>query len=183
MRISIFVAPVIGALLAVSGCASEPDTESDSSSPSAEKSQQSTPSQSEHTTGQTPENTSAPTQTDNRKPEPRKSKAKKPKHAQTSATALKLTIGSKTTTIKPTDVYCSGESGHIRHIIGKTNHGLPLVKAESTHFAMVKTGHRRPYKSTNPSGIRYVKNGVVFKKTRLGPATLDGAMHCTEWDR
>lgn len=97
-------------------------------------------------------------------------------------TELTLTVGGDDTTIEPTDVYCSGSEGNIHHIIGKTNDGLPLVKAEDTHFAMVKTGHQRPYKAESPSGIDYGKDRVTFDDTSLGSATLNGTMTCTEWE-
>src|SRR5699024_4989948 len=49
---------------------------------------------------------------------------------ETEDSKLTLDTGEKTVTIEPTDVYCSGEPGSLRHIIGKTNNELPLVKAE-----------------------------------------------------
>lgn len=95
---------------------------------------------------------------------------------------LTLTISGDETTIEPTDVYCSGPEGNIHHIIGKTDDGLPLVKAEGTHFAMVKTGNQRPYKTESPSGIEYGKDRVTFEDTSLGSGTLSGTMTCTEWE-
>src|SRR5699024_5291520 len=51
---------------------------------------------------------------------------------ETEDSKLTLDTGEKTVTIEPTDVYCSGEPGSLRHIIGKTNNELPLVKAEGS---------------------------------------------------
>jgi|GEM_PF-3294496 len=95
---------------------------------------------------------------------------------------LVLTVRGEKTTIEPTAVYCSGAPGNIRHIIGKTNNGLPLVKAEGTRFAMVKTGQQRPYKAESPDGIEYHKDRVTFNDTELGSATLNGSMACTDWE-
>lgn len=98
------------------------------------------------------------------------------------ASRLTLTVNGEKTALEPTDVYCSGNPGNIHHIIGKTNNGLPLIEADGEHFAMVKTGHRRPYKAESPSGVDYGKDRVTFSGTSLGQATLDGTMVCTEWE-
>jgi hypothetical protein len=97
---------------------------------------------------------------------------------------LKLTLdtGEKTVTIEPTDVYCSGEPGSLRHIIGKTNNELPLVKAEGSDFVMVKVGQGKPYKTDQPSGVDFGDESVTFDGTEVGSATLDGTMTCTDWE-
>lgn len=93
---------------------------------------------------------------------------------------LTLTVDSEKTTISPTDVYCSGEPGDIHHIIGKTNNRPPLVKAEKSDFAMVKTGHGKPFKANQPKGVSYTDDGVSFDETALGSAVLNGTMTCTQ---
>src|SRR5699024_8960803 len=59
---------------------------------------------------------------------------------------LTLDTGAKTITIHPPAVYCAGEPGNLRHIIGKSNNEPPLVKAEGSDFVMVKIGQGKPYK-------------------------------------
>ncbi|GAB3562454.1 hypothetical protein [Spelaeicoccus albus] len=172
MRISKAILPVLGVLLAVSGCASHSDSDSTDSSPTNHQSQEA---------AETPDVTDAPRTNNSTGPSSHASDSRT--HDKAAAPSkVTVRVGTKTTTVKPTDVYCSGRPGHVRHIIGKTDHGLPLIKAEGTHFVMAKTGHGRPYKSGNPSGIHYGKDRVVFKKTRLGPATLNGTMVCTSWE-
>lgn len=95
---------------------------------------------------------------------------------------LKLDTGEKTITIDPTDVYCSGKPGSLRHIIGKTNNELPLVKAEGTDFVMVKVGQGRPFKANHPKGVDIGDESVTFDGTELGTAVLDGTMTCTDWE-
>ena len=95
---------------------------------------------------------------------------------------LVVTVDGEETAIDPTAVYCSGSEGNIHHIIGKTDNGPPLVKAEGTHFAMVKTGHQRPYKAQSPDGVEYHKDRVTFTDTELDSATLNGTMVCTDWE-
>ncbi len=95
---------------------------------------------------------------------------------------LTLDTGEKTVTIEPTDVYCSGKPGSLRHIIGKTDNELPLVKAEGTDFVMAKVGEGRPYKANSPKGVNVDDERVTFDGTELGSATLDGTMTCTEWE-
>ncbi|WP_436326737.1 hypothetical protein [Brevibacterium sp. FAM 27836] len=95
---------------------------------------------------------------------------------------LKLDTGEKTITIDPTDVYCSGKPGSLRHIIGKTNNELPLVKAEGTDFVMVKVGQGRPFKANHPKGVDFGDESVTFDGTELGTAVLDGTMTCTDWE-
>ncbi|HCG55532.1 MULTISPECIES: hypothetical protein [Brevibacterium] len=79
-------------------------------------------------------------------------------------------------------MYCSGEPGNIHHIIGKTNNQPPLVKAEKSDFAMVKTGHGKPFKANQPKGVSYTDDGVSFDETALGSAVLNGTMTCTQWE-
>ncbi|WP_152349119.1 hypothetical protein [Brevibacterium sp. CFH 10365] len=97
-------------------------------------------------------------------------------------TGLTLDTGGKTVTIEPTDVYCSGKPGSLRHIIGKTDNELPLVKAEGTDFVMVKVGEGRPYETNSPKGVNVGDESVTFDGTELGSATLDGTMTCTDWE-
>jgi hypothetical protein len=96
----------------------------------------------------------------------------------------KLTVktGAKTITIHPTDVYCSGEPGNLRHIIGKSNNKPPLVKAEGSDFVMVKIGQGKPYKTDQPGGVDFGDESVTFDGTEVGSATLDGTMTCTDWE-
>lgn len=93
-----------------------------------------------------------------------------------------MSTDSEKVTIKPTDVYCSGDPGNIRHIIGKTDNELPLIKVEKSEFVLVKTGHGRPYKAKEPNGIDYGDNSVSFDETEVGSAVLNGSMTCTEWE-
>src|SRR5699024_9732035 len=95
---------------------------------------------------------------------------------------LTVTTGGRTVTIRPTDVYCSGEPGNLHHIIGKTNNELPLVKAEGSDFVMVKIGQGKPYKANQPSGVDFGDESVTFDGTEVGSATLDGTMTCTDWE-
>ena len=101
---------------------------------------------------------------------------------ETEDSKLTLDTGGKTVTIEPTDVYCSGEPGSLRHIIGKTNNELPLVKAEGSDFVMVKIGQGKPYKTDQPSGVDFGDESVTFDGTEVGSATLDGTMTCTDWE-
>ena len=101
---------------------------------------------------------------------------------ETEDSKLTLDTGEKTVTIEPTDVYCSGEPGSLRHIIGKTNNELPLVKAEGSDFVMVKIGQGKPYKTDQPSGVDFGDESVTFDGTEVGSATLDGTMTCTDWE-
>jgi hypothetical protein len=95
--------------------------------------------------------------------------------------SLELGTPSGTTPITPTEVYCSGTPGHLRHLIGKTDHQPPLVEVSPDGFAMVKLGHGRPYKSSAPAGITVGKDSITFADTRLGEATLKGTVTCTRW--
>ncbi|WP_298415719.1 hypothetical protein [Brevibacterium sp.] len=95
---------------------------------------------------------------------------------------LTLDTGAKTITIHPTDVYCSGEPGNLRHIIGKSNNEPPLVKAEGSDFVMVKIGQGKPYKTDQPGGVDFDDESVTFDGTEVGSATLDGTMTCTDWE-
>ena len=101
---------------------------------------------------------------------------------ETKDSKLTVKTGAKTITIHPTDVYCSGEPGSLRHIIGKTNNELPLVKAEGSDFVMVKIGQGKPYKTDQPSGVDFGDESVTFDGTEVGSATLDGTMTCTDWE-
>src|SRR5699024_3457856 len=101
---------------------------------------------------------------------------------ETEDSKLTLDTGEKTVTIEPTDVYCSGEPGSLRHIIGKTNNELPLVKAEGSDFVMVKIGQGKPYKTDQPSDVDFGDESVTFDGTEVGSATLDGTMTCTDWE-
>jgi len=101
---------------------------------------------------------------------------------ETEDSKLTLDTGEKTVTIEPTDVYCSGEPGNLRHIIGKTNNELPLVKAEGSDFVMVKIGQGKPYKTDQPGGVDFGDESVTFDGTEVGSATLDGTMTCTDWE-
>src|SRR5699024_5509578 len=80
---------------------------------------------------------------------------------ETEDSKLTLDTGEKTVTIEPTDVYCSGEPGSLRHIIGKTNNELPLVKAEGSDFVMVKIGQGKPYKTDQPGGVDFGDESVT----------------------
>lgn len=96
---------------------------------------------------------------------------------------LVLTVAGDEQVLEPTDVYCSGDVGNIRHIIGKTNNQLPIVEAKGTEFAMVKTGPGKPYRMPQPAGISYGEDSVTFDGTELGAgAVLDGTMTCTAWE-
>lgn len=95
---------------------------------------------------------------------------------------LKLTTPSGTTTLALTDVHCSGQPGHLHHIIGKTNHQLPLVELTPDEFAMVKVGQGRPFKTTDPAGVTIDNDGVTVADAAIGGATLNGAMTCTTWE-
>lgn len=170
----IFKFPVVvgAALLCLAGCAGE------TKSPN-------TPSESSHnSTGSSP-SAAAPerqksTQAKKTKdPEPDKVDSS---HKTKKTQKLVLSTSNEKITIRPTDVYCSGTTGHIHHIIGKTHNAPPLVKAEGRHFAMVKIGHGAPYKNTHPTGITYGSKSVTFNKLPMGSATLSGTMTCTTWN-
>lgn len=156
----------LAALFAFAGCAT--DSGEDSDQAAADKTGADTSASSESSTHDAEPTGSADTDGDG--------------SDDANTDALTLRVSGDETTIEPTDVYCSGSEGNIHHIIGKTNDGLPLVKAEDTHFAMVKTSHQRPYKAESPSGIDYGKDRVTFDDTSLGSATLNGTMVCTEWE-
>src|SRR5699024_7547568 len=95
---------------------------------------------------------------------------------------LSAKTGAKTVTIGPPDASCAGERGRLRHIIGKTNTELRLVKAGGSDFVMVKSGEGKPYKADQPSGVDFGDESVTFDGTEVGSATLDGTMTCTDWE-
>lgn len=95
--------------------------------------------------------------------------------------SVRVARGGDTTTVEPTDVYCSGGPGKVRHLVAKTNHQLPLIKVEGTHFAMVKLDERgAPEKTNRPSGVTLGNDSVRFDHARIGSATLDGTLNCTK---
>ena len=96
------------------------------------------------------------------------------------AGSVRVARGGDTTTVTPTEVYCSDEPGRVRHLVAKTNHQLPLIKVEGTHFAMVKLDQRgAPDKTNRPSGVSLGNDSVEFDHARVGSATLDGKLSCT----
>lgn len=86
--------------------------------------------------------------------------------------------------VEPTDVYCSGSPGNIEHIIGKVNNQIPLIKvAGDSEFAMVKLQRQGPpEKADSPSNISFGQEWITFKDTKIGSATLNGSMVCTQWE-
>lgn len=99
-----------------------------------------------------------------------------------SSSKLVLTLGGKQQDITPTDVYCSGKPGRIRHIIGKTNQRPPLVEANGKRFVLVKVGSGKPFKAQSPTGVSYTKTAVTFTDVDLRGATLSGTMTCTVFE-
>ena len=98
------------------------------------------------------------------------------------ASKLIFTVGGKKQTITPTEVYCSGKPGTIRHIIGKTNQRPPLVEADEKRFVLVKVGNGRPFKAQSPAGVSYTKTAVTFDQVDVGGGVLSGTMTCTSFD-
>lgn len=172
MRNRILPALLFTTVIVLSACSGSGSTGSDSS-PTVTATKTATATKTKTVT-QSPDDSDS-------KPSKSKKPSKPDKHrAKTSK--LTLTVHGKKKTIKPTRVYCKGSRGHIHHIVGKTGHRPPIVKAEGKHFAMVKPGRRVPYKAKRPSGLSYGKDRVKFAKTSLGPATLSGTMICTKWE-
>lgn len=102
---------------------------------------------------------------------------------ETTVSEITVTVGGADTVITPHQVYCSGEEGGIRHIIGKTNNQPPLIEATPDEFAMVKlTQEGAPYKAEKPEGITFSDTSASFDGTVLGDATVDGTLVCTVWE-
>ncbi|MFG7946218.1 hypothetical protein [Streptomyces cacaoi] len=162
MRTIRFVPVLAAAFLVLTGCAnSENESEKPAGSPADASSGAATPA---------------------RKPSQPPSPSRSTGGTHSAApTRLKLTTPSGSTALAPTDVYCSGEPGELRHLIGRTNHRTPLVKVVPGEFAMVELGHGRPYKSSAPTGVSVEKDGITFAGTKLGNATLEGTVTCTRW--
>ncbi len=155
------------ALLVLTGCANEQSEPTSTSSPSPDTVSEApaeTPTEST-----TPEATPTPSEREDESP----SQAPSP---------LELTTSSETITLDLTDVYCSGQPGQLHHLIGKTNHQLPLVEVTPGEFAMVKIGQGRPFKSPDPHGVTVIEDGITFADTSLGDATLNGTVTCTTWE-
>ena len=98
--------------------------------------------------------------------------------------SVTVTLDGQDTVVEPTDVYCSGSTGDIEHIVGKVDNQLPLIKVEGhSDFAMVKLHQDGPpEKSNNPKNITFGKKSVKFADTTIGSATVNGTMTCTEWE-
>ncbi|GAA1936970.1 hypothetical protein GCM10009689_16770 [Brevibacterium antiquum] len=172
---SISTLAVIG-LLSMSGCA---DSANNRAAEKATSEAESTQAQSPAPTGEAGGNSDSSEAERTEVPTESASDSKPSDAAKGSK--VTLSTDSEKVAIEPTDVYCSGEPGSIRHIIGKTNNEVPLIKVEKTEFVMVKTGHGRPYKSKGPNGIHYGENSVSFDGTEVGSAVLSGSMTCTKW--
>ena len=96
---------------------------------------------------------------------------------------ITVTVDGTGTDINPDKVYCSGEEGNIRHIIGKTNDQPPLVEATPGEFAMVKTQEQgAPYKAENTTGITFGDTSATFDNVTMGAATVSGDLVCTDWE-
>lgn len=96
---------------------------------------------------------------------------------------ITVTVGGTDTVITPDQVYCSGEKGKLRHIIGKTNNQPPLVEATPGEFAMVKLDQKSaPYKAEKPAGITFGDKSATFDATVLGDATVNGSLVCSVWE-
>ena len=90
-------------------------------------------------------------------------------------------IGSDDVDFAPTDVYCKVGGGELRHLIAKTDDRPQLLEVTPGEFAMLKLQKKgAPEKNTDPSGIEYRIDGVVFTDAAIGNATLNGALECTE---
>src|SRR5699024_10381842 len=168
----------IAGLLALSGCSGSDEAEQ----PATEDAQGTeTVDQSEQASDESEDTDDGCEDADDAVDESETAEASEPAD-ETEDSKLTLDTGEKTVTIEPTDVYCSGAPGSLRHIIGKTNNELPLVKAEGSDFVMVKIGQGKPYKTDQPSGVDFGDKSVTFDGTEVGSATLDGTMTCTDWE-
>ncbi|WP_209326197.1 hypothetical protein [Brevibacterium renqingii] len=178
MRIRSISTVALAGLLALSGCSGS--ASDDSEQPQSEDTQSQSPEAAE----ETPSEQAPPEDSDENEDSDDSSDQEKDSESADDSADSKLTLdtGEKTVTIEPTDVYCSGEPGSLQHIIGKTDNELPLVKAEGTDFVMAKIGQGRPFKANNPKGVDVGDESVTFDGTKLGSATLDGTMTCTDWE-
>ena len=94
---------------------------------------------------------------------------------------LTIKLGSDPADFDPTDVYCKVGGGELRHLIAKTNNRPPLLEVTPGEFAMLKLQKSgAPEKTSSPDGIEYRADGVIFTDAKIGDATLNGALECTE---
>ncbi|MDN5766645.1 MAG: hypothetical protein L0H96_13980 [Humibacillus sp.] len=171
-----FTALIAALVLAACGATDETSAGTDRD-PSGAASAPSTSTSAAETPAPSTTTTDAPTQSS-----PSRPGAGPVEPSAPSVSKLVFTVGGKKQDVTPTEVYCSGKEGTIRHVIGKTNQRPPLVEADGKNFVLVKVGNGQPFKAQSPAGVSYTKSAVTFDQVDVGGGVLSGTMACTTFE-
>ena len=90
--------------------------------------------------------------------------------------------GGSSLVIEPTEVYCSGEPGGLRHVVGKTDNEPPLVEVDRDGFVLVKVQQGRPWRAEDVTGLAWSDDGVELDDVDLGDVTANGTLICTDYE-